>query len=67
MKLSTIKKWLLEGFQWLIDSKIVNKMDIIVQKIDTENYYFQMKFYKKNDTENYRFVYNWEKKNLELR
>ena len=66
-ELSTIKKWLLEGFQWLIDNKIVNKMDIIVQKIDSEKYYFQLKFYKKNDSENYRFVYNWEKKNLELR
>lgn len=66
-QLNQIKKWLLEGFQWLIDSKIVNKIEITVQKIDTERYYFQMRFYKKNDSENYRFVYNWEKKNLELR
>jgi phage gp46-like protein len=66
-QLSQIKKWLLEGFQWLIDDKIIQKLDVLIQKIDNENYYFQLKFYKKNESENYRFVYNWEKKNLELR
>jgi phage gp46-like protein len=66
-QINQIKKWLLEGFQWLIDDKIIQKLDVLVQKIDNENYYFQLKFYKKNESENYRFVYNWEKKNLELR